>query len=969
MLNYIYLILCLVVAATMYSSYSESPRLARRLKLNTIVEVESVEESGNEARRGRRRSDVSPSSCYSHLSASTISSYYEGSLGSEPLEDLYGVSDSESDCGNCRRTKRHSTGSELTVRSRSQHSDLAIPSPRHWPTIEKLQKQLLTVVPPTPPPQILLSPALLSKLSTRPAGSATPSLDGSLTSDQQASISAPSTPDIADNPAHNVDWSRVDIARASADFAEDIGPTIEVGMEIADLESAGVQLPAEALDLLQHLSMEIHSSQLEQNHPTEEALSGYPEMQEVACILRDDAPIEEVDPVSATSEYSLAELSIPSPGGFFSSLDAGSRATWSTNPTSILEPPSSTTAEHFYNAPWNKGSPQVIEHVINVYEDGDGNTTEGPLTVRYAPFSAEPTPLSGVISIPLMSPVSGHESRAFGLAEIDEQLREAAESGLSRAAEWAAQQCDVLHSLAGKESPNSSACPSDNEAELKPAQKSPRAIVGKGKRKSVKFLDTERANAAAKDAATKGSDSIFYHAFQTLSNQSSPTDSFIHRHSRFDAMQALRVSLRHTHIDSLLGHFATVDNPQKSAPRPISMMPGAKNSDDPEVVARRAAALQRERERQAFEQVAPAMWIVEAMRYLAGGQLLNSPAGDMLARAKAPLPMGARGPPPPAVRVLDLGGQPQCDWAWHCAREYPNVRTYTATCDDRAVNLSLRGPRNHRLVRVERLYQLPFPDGYFDVVSARSLPQFLRAVATTTSAASATSASFPDSSAAPDEYDACLAECLRVLKPGGFLEYFILDAELIQPGPKGEAASVEFAVNLKSRGYDAAPTRAWLRRVRGAGFTGIKRAWMFLPLGAIRTPDTPLPETPPPPVLPKDRIASLTSNTSANGAIGAPDAKRGLVGPTVHDFKYEGDRPVEAVHGPVGCAAEAAHISGLVGSCLWERWMLKLQMEMGREVGLLDGIGAVVEEGRWTGAGWRCMSGWARKPLQSLKTG
>jgi U6 snRNA-associated Sm-like protein LSm2 len=45
--------------------------------------------------------------------------------------------------------------------------------------------------------------------------------------------------------------------------------------------------------------------------------------------------------------------------------------------------------------------------------------------------------------------------------------------------------------------------------------------------------------------------------------------------------------------------------------------------------------------------------------------------------------------------------------------------------------------------------------------------------------------------------------------------------------------------------------------------------------------------------------------------------------------------------------------------------MLKLQMEIGvAEENLLEGVGAIVEEGRRCGAGWRCLNGWARKPVR-----
>ena len=55
-------------------------------------------------------------------------------------------------------------------------------------------------------------------------------------------------------------------------------------------------------------------------------------------------------------------------------------------------------------------------------------------------------------------------------------------------------------------------------------------------------------------------------------------------------------------------------------------------------------------------------------------------------------------------------------------------------------------------------------------------------------------------------------------------------------------------------------------------------------------------------------------------------------------------------------------MTGMVGSWAWERWMLKLQTEMGLE-SKLDGVAAAMEEGARMGAAWRYLSGWARKPL------
>jgi hypothetical protein len=115
----------------------------------------------------------------------------------------------------------------------------------------------------------------------------------------------------------------------------------------------------------------------------------------------------------------------------------------------------------------------------------------------------------------------------------------------------------------------------------------------------------------------------------------------------------------------------------------------------------------------------------------------------------------------------------------------------------------------------------------------------------------------------------------------------------------------------------------------------LKRAWMFLPMGSVR----------------RESVKKI------------PEAPR----PEVKSL-IEGE--LEAVLGPVGSTEDVANISGLLGGWMWEQWMLKLQMEMGREKGkLLEGVAAVFEEGRACGSGWRALSGWARKPRESSVKG
>jgi hypothetical protein len=139
------------------------------------------------------------------------------------------------------------------------------------------------------------------------------------------------------------------------------------------------------------------------------------------------------------------------------------------------------------------------------------------------------------------------------------------------------------------------------------------------------------------------------------------------------------------------------------------------------------------------------------------------------------------------------------------------------------------------------------------------------------------------------------------MRPGGYLEFALLDADIMGGGPQAQAMNVEFSLGLKALKYDPAPTKAWLARVRKAGFGQIRRAWLVLPM-----------------------------------------------------TKYSGME---------GSTADAAHIAGMVGAWAWERWLLKLQKEMGvEEDRLLQGVPAVMEEGARVGGGWRYLSGWARKP-------
>lgn len=943
------------------SRYEPPVRPVRKHTLNTIMEDERSDDEQGSCGSIRQNHDRGrgPSLVYARSVGSvspvpsltsSSSSYFPDNRQSQEFDNLYDISDEESfedhdiTPGRTTDAKRaHFACPRTIVKStvtRNRYPSIVIPSPSHWPTIQKLQK-ISPMVSPARPPKIPLSPAVLFMLNRDlPSSSQTPSLDESLASDPHASSTAPTTPEMRtplegaeswsaeeikqklfgsglanlfdslkaiDDNAGNDDgepWGDIpgyDIGHGTIvrDFGSEPGhsrqdsPVLGLDEERSDV---GVQLPPEALETLRRLSLEIPAST---DLVSDTASVG--EMEEVPCASFRRRTLD-MTPISQHSEYSLDQLSIPSPGGFFSSLGSNYRHTWcsaKSRPLSLM-PPSSTVAEQFYKCPWNTDPQATVDRVVQIDDDDD---SDGPRTARQCSLTSETeaSPEDDAAATPHLAPPEPVEEYD---SEYEQEIQQIAASSLDRTSGWLAAQSSYLAALREANPVNDLAL--DTSKLSKRPSLHMRNDSLESPMKVVRFLeskDEQRRNSGVND--TGQGDSIYYHAFQHINNDKSSRDAFRHGQARSDSVQAERVCLPHKHLNRLQDTYviSTVDRP---APlRPISMFPGKEKNENEQTPEQKVIS-RVERERQALQQLNTSLWVIEASRFLNRGKLLNSPAVKNLVRKS--FKEGST----EHMRVLDLGGLPNCDWAWHCAREYPNAKVYTATTRAHPVDFHIRGPGNHRCVEVSKLWTLPYADNYFDAVSARSLFIHLK--------------NEKPVGQNMDEYDLCLQECLRCLKPGGYLEFFVLDSEILNSGPRGTAVSVEFSFSLKTRGYDPVPTKNWLGRVRRAGFDDIKRAWTFLPIGAPYKETPPLPEIPPP-----------------------------------DDTTYD-PKSTEAVQGPVGSTAHVASMAGLVGSWAWEQWMLKLQMEMGKER-LLEGVGAVLEEGKFTGAGWRCLSGWARKPF------
>ncbi|KAI5920825.1 hypothetical protein F4810DRAFT_401409 [Camillea tinctor] len=913
------------------------------------------------------------------------------------FDDIYDISDEEDPQPKVTRasslkrqnSSRSTMSRRSTVQTPASHRalpPLVIPpqpdqkpdqNTENWSGRPNLKK-FISPVPPTPPAKVEMSPAVISYLQSQqsqdlPTISAPPSLDGSLNSDQLAAISAPPTPILeADEKSNRGDWS-------------------------------GVQLQPAALATLNALSgAEDESYQSEQVIEIQEERR--PEMSQQASSLFTgiQRPALRLSTEQQQSLRGLTRLDIPSPGGFFSGLSPRTRHTWhlpSMTPDD-LAPPTSTTAEQFYRCPWRETVPQMtstytlppppprpeqfaiphppapVEQVVEVRGTmSDGMPTARPIILEQVVEARQDLDDGPLTALRLDLHDHSTSSAAHGEPtspnedvvateivtvydpEYVKKQQEAALSNLDRTELWLMAQKAYLKGITLVEEvqlePEASPQPEPKVVEVSNEETKEKELESETvsplqRKKTVRFSEAAIKTDVPRSLPPKllRQESAYYRAFQDYIIRSRSQDPFVHRLPRFEALQAQRISLREAHFNQLLGKYQLSVLPQSARKR---MSANVVRGDD--VLVDDPEKLKHEKEYEALNQMSMANWHVSATKALNGGRLFSAPIAKRLAR------MSRIGGARDRARILDLGGQATCDWAWHCAITYPNAKVYTVTTKAirQVSNSNVRGPPNHRQVAVERLTRLPFPDAHFDLVSARELHAILKFIGEN----------------GEDEWEGCLAEVMRVLKPGGYLDFAVLDSDIINAGPLGLAASVEFGFALKTLGYDPCPTRMFLGRLTRAGFEGVKRAWTCLPMG--ESPDLAAQaaarESRPLPPLP---------GAGPNNNKGKSKGKNPAPAPG------EGGRVLELeamVHGSTGAAASMA---GVVGGWAWERWLLRCEMERlagkdrletrppgwalppeeadVREAGKkIEGVHGVIEEGRRCGAAWRVLRGFARK--------
>lgn len=900
------------------------------------------------------------------------------------FDDLYDISDEETQrkemlqangIGRHMSSRRSLRRSRASIGQRLSLSRLVIPADIQ----ADAKKNMTSPIPPTPPSAIAMSPAVKSLMELRqiqeiPNVSAPPSLDGSTNSEEMAAMSAPPTPLIGAQDNADEDWS-------------------------------GVRLQPGALETLQALSSN-HESEYDKAPAPEQVIEVPQQMsQEMSQTRQLPRLMTGLNRAPSGQRRSLAELSrleIPSPGGFFSELSSATRRTWNMGSQAEesypYQPPTSTTAENFYKTPWQNapntfppppprplhlddGPSKIVERVVEV--PAGLNPEELPTAVR-----VEATPVTAVrlpnaepeepaleqTAEETFSPMVGNEIVANEIVD-DYDAKYVAEqqstslSHIERTELWLMAQRAYLqgvvgfsdetevpeHLKLGVEEPEA-------EVEVKVEEKVEEEKTEEAvqettvdsetkQKKSVRFSEITIKETVPKSLPSKlvRMENAFYRAFTDAAVKTCPNDVFVNRQPRFEALQAQRVALKDAHRNQLLGKFQLSVVPQSAKKR---MSANVARGDD--VLIDDPEKLRAEKEAEARSQMNMATWHVTATKLLNGGRLICAPVAKRLARQSRFAP-GADGVSRDRARILDLAGQGACDWAWHCALQYPNTKIYTVTTKTlrQLSNSNIRGPPNHRQVAVERLTKLPFSDNQFDLISARELHAVLKL--------------FGENGA--DEWDACLKECMRVLKPGGYIEFSVLDADIMNAGPLGNAKAVEFGFALQTLGYDPNPTRSFMARLRRAGFNDVRRAWMCMPMGPRHSTKPPAP--PPKAETPGLSPVNMTLKKDSDSAIDLSSR--------------EGPKTLELEAMVSGSTDNVAAIAGIAAGWSWERWLLRAEMEKAagelrladmvtpgeamREAGkMIADVHAVVEEGRNVGSGFRMLRGYARKPLTTTST-
>ncbi|CAD0097217.1 unnamed protein product [Aureobasidium mustum] len=859
---------------------------------------------------------------------SEVSSMWSQRSSKSSFDSLYDLTDSEGEEVPLKLSA--SVKKHVSDKERSKYPSLVIPSPSQWPSIHKPHTfQPVGLSPATK----LASPSAFTVWQAQrlrvPSGTSTPSLDGSLTSEELALSSCPSTPDLASRE------------------------------EIVDEWEPPCQLHPDAFETLHQLSPEEAANEVIETvlDVPEEAAHEMSEIIKTTPVRLDFALIS-VNPEEQQTQDPISALSVPSPGGFFSSLAPVAAQTWA-----IRTPePSTSVAENFYGVPWRGSAARSSEQHPRVRTTTIITTApaspQGPPTAIKDVFS----PIDRSVEICEITDVCVPPSEYN--EQYQEKLKQSALAHFERTKGWLEDQFAIVtvnvnnEKVAAPTTPDMTS-PSTVSPASSPSRKSVRFApeAAASPRPSTNTTVSAPASPSADTVVSSTSDNndrIFVDGFRSIMSRHKPTDAFVHRQPRLESTHNLRRNFSAAYLRTLHNNFSIAEPSRPVSTRPIStMLPAPSPEDD----AKREVIAAVERERSVLEQVSPQTWELEALAYLRGGSLLTKEVTAHLSSL-------------PSAQILDFGGKPNADWGWTVATSFPMAKVYTVYFEpDTEI---LKAPTNFVAVEAEKPFALPFANDTFDVISARSLHSLLKS----------------------DQWSPTLSELHRVLKPSGYLDFSLLDALLINvaAGAWGQVMNAEFGHKLQQRGYEREPTKQFLGRLESAGFKDLKRMWMFLGMGDVqpiwkdegkspvaKPPTRPLPAIPgaakksttakrlpitvKSPATPKmtASTAGPEEATKPKGAIHYQVPIRDAAGNILLDHNGNPSYYPPAL---TGSTSAVAPVTGLLGVRLWEQWVYKLAKEMGgeeAELQMLEQVCGVLEQGGKAGSGVGCLMGVCRK--------
>ena len=164
-------------------------------------------------------------------------------------------------------------------------------------------------------------------------------------------------------------------------------------------------------------------------------------------------------------------------------------------------------------------------------------------------------------------------------------------------------------------------------------------------------------------------------------------------------------------------------------------------------------------------------------------------------------------------RVLVIDGLGNDDWSFYCAETYVNVDVFNLS--PKPVSSpqigALQLPKNYRQVQhVDLRKRIPFENGFFTAAIFR----------------------FP-AAMSEDAYRTSISECMRVLRPGGYVELSILDINMVNMGNRARRALHELKHRMRVFQPDVALkslSSTLQKMVKQRGFDNLNRCVVSIPV-------------------------------------------------------------------------------------------------------------------------------------------